>query len=48
MMKLHSLLIVSSCFAGLSAFGLPKNETSFVTKAAGGNLAEIKLGQLAA
>jgi putative membrane protein len=47
-MKIHSLLILSSCFAaGLSAFGLSKNETSFVTKAAGGNLAEIKLGQLA-
>src|ERR1700751_546128 len=49
MMKIHSLLILSSCFAaGLSAFGLSKNKTAFVTQAAGGNLAEIELGQLAA
>jgi putative membrane protein len=48
-MKIHSLLILSTCFVGgLSAFGLSKNESSFVTEAAGGNLAEIKLGQLAA
>ena len=48
-MKIHSLFILSTCFAAsLSAFGLSKNETSFVSEAAGGNLAEIKLGQLAA
>jgi putative membrane protein len=47
-MKIHSVLVWSTWFAmGLTAFGLSKNETSFVTEAAGGNLAEIKLGQLA-
>jgi putative membrane protein len=47
-MKIHSLFMFSAWFAmGLTAFGLSKNETSFVTEAAGGNLAEIKLGQLA-
>ena len=49
MMKIHSLVILSTWFAmGLTAFALSKNEASFVTQAAGGNLAEIKLGQLAA
>jgi putative membrane protein len=48
-MKHHFVLVLSTWFAvGLSAFGLSKSEKSFVTEAAGGNLAEIKLGQLAA
>jgi putative membrane protein len=48
-MKSHSVLVLSTWFAmGLSAFGLSKSETSFATEAAGGNLAEIKLGELAA
>lgn len=47
-MKINSVLMLSAWFAmGLSAFGLSKSETPFVTEAAGGNLAEIKLGQLA-
>jgi putative membrane protein len=47
-MKRHCVLMLSTWFAmGFAAFGLSKSETSFVTKAAGGNLAEIKLGQLA-
>jgi putative membrane protein len=46
--KIHSVLMLSTWFGmGLSAFGLSKSETPFVTEAAGGNLAEIKLGQLA-
>jgi putative membrane protein len=48
-MKRHFVLVLSSWLAmGLSAFGLSKSEASFVTEAAGGNLAEIKLGELAA
>jgi predicted outer membrane protein len=48
-MKRHFLITLCTWFAlGLSAFGLSKSETSFVTEAAGGNLAEIKLGELAA
>lgn len=49
-MRMHSVFILSACLAmGLTAFGrgLSKNEATFVTEAAGGNLAEIKLGQLA-
>jgi putative membrane protein len=48
-MKRHFALVLSCWLAmGLSAFGLSKSEASFVTEAAGGNLAEIKLGELAA
>jgi putative membrane protein len=47
-MKHHFVLMLSTWFAmALSAFGLSKSETAFVTEAAGGNLAEIKLGELA-
>ena len=47
-MKRYVVLMLFSWFAmGLSAFGLSKSDTSFVTEAAGGNLAEIKLGELA-